>query len=209
VRLFIALDIDDAIRKRIELFLEGVRGFAPEARWVRPESLHITLKFIGEKPPEAVDSLKEALGGIRVPPFAVAPRGFGFFPTPKSPRVFWVGIQAGPELQWLAAGVDEITARSGVPKEEHAFSPHLTLARKSGGSGTPRSQRGDGPNRVFQRLQERLAAMPTPEFGTMTAHEFFLYRSQLSRNGSRYTKLQRFALGEKDVTVGADEPHNP
>ena len=49
MRIFIALDIDDAIRKRIELFMDGVRGFAPEARWVRPESLHVTLKFIGNK----------------------------------------------------------------------------------------------------------------------------------------------------------------
>ena len=209
VRLFLALDIDEGIRERVRLFLEGVRGFAPDARWVRPESLHITLKFIGEKPPEAVDSLKEALGGIHDPPFGVALRGFGFFPTSKSPRVFWARIQAGPELQKLAAGVDDITGRLGVLKEEHAFSPHLTLARKGSGSGAPDRQKGDGPNKVFQRLQEKLAAMPTPEFGTMTAREFFLYQSQLSRNGARYTKLQRFALGEKNVPVGADDPHKP
>ena len=52
MRIFIALDIDDSIRERIKRFMEGVRGFDPEARWVRPESLHITLKFIGEKPPQ-------------------------------------------------------------------------------------------------------------------------------------------------------------
>ena len=50
MRLFVALDIDDSIRGRIARFLDGVRGFAPDARWVRPESLHVTLKFIGEKP---------------------------------------------------------------------------------------------------------------------------------------------------------------
>ena len=49
MRIFVALDIDDAIRARLEQFLDGVRGFAPEARWVRPESMHVTLKFIGEK----------------------------------------------------------------------------------------------------------------------------------------------------------------
>jgi 2'-5' RNA ligase len=90
--------------------------------------------------------------------------------------------------------VDEVTAQLGIPKENRAFSPHLTLARKSGGSGSPRKQKDDRPNRAFQRLQEKLATMPSPEFGTMTAREFFLYQSQLSRNGSRYTKLHSFKL---------------
>jgi RNA 2',3'-cyclic 3'-phosphodiesterase len=208
VRLFIALGIDDAIRERIGRFVDGVHGFAPEARWVKLESVHVTLKFIGEKPPEFVANLKEALSAIRVPPIAIAFGGFGFFPTPKSPRVFWAGIQAGADLQKLAAAVDEATNRLGVPREEHPFSPHLTLARKSGASGAPRKQKGDAPNKAFQRLQEKLAAIPTPEFGTMTAREFFLYQSQLSRNGSRYTKLERFALGE-DAPAYARTPHNP
>ena len=194
VRLFIALDIDDAIRERMAGFMDGLRGFAPDARWVRAESLHVTLKFIGEKPADFVTRVTEALGGIRMPPFEIAFRGYGFFPTAKSARVFWAGLQAGPELQKLAEAVDAVTASLGVEKEEHAFSPHLTLARRSGGSGTPRRQKGDGPNRVFQKLQEKLGAMPEPEFGTMTAREFFLYQSQLSPKGSRYTKLHSIPL---------------
>ncbi len=118
----------------------------------------------------------------------------GFFPTAKSPRVFWIGIQAPPELQRLAAAIDDATASFDISKEDRAFSPHLTLARKSGGSGSPRKQKDDRPNRVFQRLQEKLATMPAPEFGTMTAREYFLYQSQLSRNGSRYSKLHSFRL---------------
>ncbi|MGC2196482.1 MAG: RNA 2',3'-cyclic phosphodiesterase [Terriglobales bacterium] len=209
MRLFIALDIDDAIRERIGRFVEGVRGFAPEARWVRLESVHVTLKFIGEKPPEFVTSLHEALSAIRVPPFAIVFRNFGFFPTARSPRVFWAGIQAGPDLQKLAATVDAATAGLGVPQEEHPFSAHLTLARKSGSSGAPRRQKGDGPNQAFQRLQEKLAAMPPLEFGTMTAREFFLYQSQLSRNGSRYTRLQSFPFQGDTAAPGSDAPHNP
>lgn len=196
MRLFIALDIDDAIRERIGRFLEGVSGFAPEARWVKLESVHVTLKFIGEKPAELVATLQRELGTLQLSPFTVSFGGFGFFPTPNSARVFWLGIQAPPELQKLAAAIDGVTARLGIPKEERAFSPHLTLARKSGASGAPHRSKGDAPSKVFQRLQEKLAAMLAPEFGTMTAREFFLYQSQLSRSGSRYTKLERFALGE-------------
>ena len=194
MRLFIALDIDDAIRQRIARFLDGVRDFAPDARWVREESLHVTLKFIGEKPADMVPRFEHALAELQRPSFEVSFRGYGFFPTPKSARVFWVGIQAGPELSTLAGTIDEIAATLEVPRETHAFSPHLTLARKGGGSGAPAKRKGDGPNKVFQRLQEKLVAMPTPEFGTMTAREFFLYQSELSRGGSRYTKLHRFAL---------------
>jgi 2'-5' RNA ligase len=198
MRIFIALDIDDAVRARLQRFLDGVEGLAPDARWVRPESMHVTLKFIGEKSVAAVEQIKCALANIRVAAFAISFRGYGFFPSSKAPRVFWVGIEAAPELALLAKAVDEALGALGVPQEEHAFSPHLTLARRGGSqahrSGAPGPQRGDGPNPVFRRLQGKLAARPAPEFGTMTAREFFLYQSQLMRGGSRYTKIARFGL---------------
>jgi len=194
MRLFIALDIDEAIRERIARFMDGVRGFAENARWVQPESLHLTLKFIGEQPEPAVEQIKQALGTIRASAAEIQFRGYGFFPTPKSARVFWVGMESGPQLAALAKAIDDQTASLGIPKEERAFSPHLTLARGGGGSGSPRWRKGDGPNRTFQHLQEKLSALPAPEFGTMTAREFFLYQSQLSPKGSKYTKLSRFEL---------------
>ena len=82
MRVFVALDIDDAIRARLELFLDGVRGFAPEARWVRPESMHVTLKFIGEKPSDSVEEIKQALSGDpgwRIRDFISRLRIFSYF----------------------------------------------------------------------------------------------------------------------------------
>src|SRR5580704_4654467 len=190
MRLFIALDIEDGIRQRIQRFVEGVSGFAPEARWVRPESMHVTLKFIGEKPAEAAEEIKRAVAAVRSQAFEINFRGYGFFPTSKSARVFWVGIESGPQLASLAAAVDEATAALGIPKEEHAYSPHLTLARGGARSGAPSRQNDDRPNRSFQKLQEKLTAMPAPKFGTMTAREFFLYQSQPMRGGARYTKIE-------------------
>ncbi len=194
MRIFIALDIEDAIRDRISRFMDGLREFAPDARWVRPESLHVTLKFIGEKSAEAVEQIKEALAAVKGQPVEMGFRGHGFFPTAKSARVFWVGIESGPALASLANAVDDVTAGLGIPKEERAFNAHLTLARGGGGSGSPRRQNGGRPSKNFQRLQEKLSALSASDFGTMTAHEFFLYQSQLSRGGSRYTKIARFAL---------------
>src|SRR5580698_8550005 len=94
MRLFVALDIADNIRSRIDRFLDGVRGFAPEARWMRPESLHVTLKFIGETPEENVEGIKQALETIEADHFDLNLRGYGFFPSPRAPRVFWIGIHA-------------------------------------------------------------------------------------------------------------------
>ena len=194
MRIFIALDIDEAIHERIERFLAGVQGFAPDVRWVKPESLHVTLKFIGEKSPAAVEEVKRSLSGVCGTRVEIRFRGYGFFPTAKSARVFWVGIEAGPELGQLATTVDQAMASLGVPEEERPFSPHLTLGR-GGRSGTPQRQEDDGPSQKFRRLQEKLSALPAPEFGTMTAREFYLYQSKLSPAGSKYTKLERFALG--------------
>lgn len=194
MRLFLALDIDDAIRELIARFVEGVSGFAPEARWVRPESLHVTLKFIGEQPEDMVEKLAQTMRSISRGVGEIAFRGYGFFPATTSARVFWIGIAAGQELSALAAAIDTQTAALGVPKEDRAFSPHLTLARAPGGSGSPRRLRSDQRNAMFHRLQEKLGALPTPEFGTMMPREFYLYRSQLSPKGSKYTKLASFAL---------------
>ena len=195
MRIFVGLDLDPAIRQRIQRFVEGVSPFAPEARWVRPESLHITLKFIGEQKAEQVEAIKQVLNKVETPQFEIALRSWGFFPTVKAPRVFWIGLDGPPALVGLAAAIDAATASLGIAAEERAFSPHLTLARSGqGASGAPGLRKGDGPNPVFQMLQKRLAQMAEVEFGTMAAREFFLYQSQLGAYGSNYSKLGKFEL---------------
>jgi 2'-5' RNA ligase len=196
MRIFIGIDLDSEVRARIERFIEGVQAFAPDARWMRPESLHITLKFIGEQTPEQVEAITQRLRQLESSAFEIRSAGFGFFPTAKAPRVFWIGIQAGPELTKLAESIDMAVAELGIPREDRPYSPHLTLARGGAGrkSGSPKRQKDDGPNTIFATLEKRLAAMGKLDFGTMTAHEFILYQSQLSPGGSKYTKLHRFPL---------------
>jgi 2'-5' RNA ligase len=194
MRIFIGIDLDEEIREKIARFLDGVRGFAPDAHWVRPESLHITLKFIGEQKPEQVEAISERLRQVEGSAAEIRLGGHGFFPTAKSPRVFWIGIQAGPELGQLATNIDAGVAELGIPREDRPFSPHLTLARGGSGSGSPKRRKSDRPNSTFAVLEKRLAAMGDPDFGTMTAREFIVYQSQLSPKGSKYTKLQHFPL---------------
>jgi 2'-5' RNA ligase len=194
MRIFVGIDLESGIRDSIARFLDGVRGFAPDVRWVRPESLHLTLKFIGEQKPDCVEAIQQRLRGVEGAAVEIRFAGYGFFPTAKAPRVFWIGIQAGPELPELAATIDAAVAELGIAREDRPLSPHLTLARSGSGSGSPRWRKGDGPSLTFAVLEKRLAAMSELDFGTMTAREFYLYQSQLSPGGSKYTKLERFPL---------------
>lgn len=186
MRIFIALDIPAEIRQRMAEYMDHVRGYAPQARWARVEGLHVTLKFVGEVKDDKLQRIREALKTIKRDPFDVAFGQAGFFPAAKSLRVFWIGVEGGEALSQLAANVEGELEKLGVEKEDRAFNPHLTLARAGSGRGATHN---------LQQIASLIAAEPAPQFGTMTAREFFLFRSELGRGGSKYTKLEKYALG--------------
>jgi 2'-5' RNA ligase len=105
--------------------------------------------------------------------------GVGFFPNPNAARVFWAGVDGGESLPHVASSIDSALEKLGFPRETKPYHPHLTLARTS--------------SRPLRELRQLLDD-PPPQFGTMTAREFFLYQSQPQKGGSKYTKLERFAL---------------
>ncbi len=181
MRVFIGLDLPEDIRTRIGEYMQRVRMLAPDARWVRTESLHVTLKFVGEAAENRMEAIQEALRQVRAPSFEVEFRNVGFFPNPRSARVFWIGIHASNALPQLAATIDERLEKLGVAREEKVYKPHLTLARAPSGKAT---------DRCLQRLDPEESL----QFGTMTAREFFLYKSELLRGGARYTKLRGVPL---------------
>ncbi len=197
MRIFVGIDLDPAVRVRISRFVEGVKGFAPDAHWMHPESLHITMKFIGEQTPGKVDAVAERLRQLDESVFEIRCSGYGFFPSALAPRVFWIGIHGGSQLNALAETIDTRMAELGVPPEDRPYTPHLTLARAGGRSGSPRRKAGDRSNAKFAEIEKRLSAIAELDFGTMMAHEFILYQSQLSAVGSKYTKLERFPLKER------------
>ena len=198
MRLFVAFDLDPEVRQQIQDFVSRVREFAPKVRWVTADSLHVTLKFIGERPESMIKQIEDSLNTIHCVQFQIEFARTGFFPNAKSARVFWIGIHADDSLPHLAEVIDDHLSVLDIAKEARTFSPHLTLARASGGSGAPGWRRGDRPNRQFAELQKFLDNHPAPDFGTMAAREFFLYRSQLSPTGSQYTKIARFELGSSE-----------
>jgi len=192
MRLFLALDIDPEIRRRITAFRDQMRSLAPDVRWVGPETFHITLQFLGET--GKLDEIRRALEPIKAAPVPLAFRGAGFFPNPKSLRVFWVGIESDENLQLLADAIGGALKPLGFEREHGPYKPHLTLART--GSGRPRPVRSEQATPGLLAVRVKVEAMPPLEFGTMTAREFCLYESKLSPKGSQYTKLSRYPLEE-------------
>jgi RNA 2',3'-cyclic 3'-phosphodiesterase len=180
VRLFVALDFPDAIRDAIRELMIRLKPLAKEARWVRVEGMHVTVKFIGYVERERCEPVASALAAVRSDaPVEMRFRGVGFFPTEKRPRVFWCGIDASPHLTELAANIERALLALGIPSEKRAFHPHLTLARLDA------SQRFD----KLVRASQELCSL---DLGWTRETQFHLFESVLERSGAKYTKLQSF-----------------
>lgn len=206
MRIFIGIDLDAKVRSRIERFVDSIRHFAPDVRWTNTESWHITLKFIGEQSAEEVDAIAKRLREIESAAFQIRIAGFGFFPTAKAARVFWIGVQASAELSTLAETIDLATAELGIAREERSYSPHLTLARAGGKSDSPQLEKGDTVNTKFAALHMRIEEISKQDsealnFGSTTAREFILYQSQISPRGSIYRRMQRFTLRGTELII--------
>lgn len=182
MRLFTAIDLPPAIVESLERLIRTLR---PTARihWSRADNLHITTKFIGEWPEQRLDEVGKALAGLPPrDPLRIEVRGLGWFPNPRSPRVFWAGVEAPAALAGLARDTEAALEPLGIAREERAYSPHLTLARIK----TPVP---------LDPLRQALDRLGPGGFGAFTADSFFLYRSELRPGGSIYTKLASYGLG--------------
>lgn len=182
MRLFVAIDVGDVVRAEAARVIQAISSkieavqTPPKIIWVKPNALHVTLRFIGEVADEAVPALCERLAPpIAMAPFAVEWRGLGVFPTARQPRALWLGVVAGAAA--LGALEAEVTRRlvGTVEPESRPLLPHLTLGRvKMAGAGM------DWP-KILQAHDVRGARTPVDRVT--------LYRSQLSQRGPNYTGL--------------------
>jgi 2'-5' RNA ligase len=190
LRAFIAVPLTSAVRDelvRIQQSFSHARDRSV-VRWVRPEGIHLTLKFLGDVPAEAVPKIEAALGAVsrNAPAFDIRIGGTGCFPNPRRPRVIWVGVdEPSGRLLRLQRAVEEGLYVVGFPPERRRFTPHLTLGRIN--------------RRATQRDRARVGEYASSDacgedVGTMPVDHFALIRSFLKPTGAEYTTLATFRL---------------
>ena len=182
IRAFVCTSLSNDGMEEIVRFIGGLKKFSG-FKWVAKDTLHITLKFLGETKSDQItrlDTHLSRIGGFS--PFGVTMSGVGAFPDLSSPRVLWMGVGEGKgQLIKLAASVDRAALASGFEEERRTFHPHLTLARARTGS----------PPHMPAELAEMLKSCPMPSW---TCNGLTLMRSRLSPGGPTYTPIARFSL---------------
>ena len=184
-RLFIAIDLSPDVRRWLEKARSVLEPGMPAGavRWVDPQGIHITLKFLGEVAVNRIDGVRAAMGQAvsGVSPFLLTVEGLGCFPNTARPRVVWAGVRAEPKLIGIQKRLEDILSATGFPRERRAFSPHLTLGRVKDGANENQLQR------IGAAVES--ARMETP--AGMEAGGLCLFRSILRPSGAEYSVLYR------------------
>jgi RNA 2',3'-cyclic 3'-phosphodiesterase len=184
IRTFICIEVPESIKERIGTLQQTVGGHDAKISWVKPSNIHLTLKFLGDVTPTQIPSVSSAVErAARLSrTFEIEVGGAGCFPSPKRPRVFWVGLTAVPDgLARLHALIEQELAGEGFPRDARKFSPHLTIGRVR----SPKNA---------ARVAEDLIAIgfESEKFHTT---EVIVMRSDLNPSGSIYTPVSTCRLG--------------
>ncbi len=183
VRAFIAVDLADEVLARLAQVIDRLRREIGEqtVRWVPPENIHLTLKFLGDVSvknlPLVQDALRQEVAGRRA--FALSAGGLGAFPKLSRPRVLWVGVEAPDELFSLQRNIEMHMERLGYAREGRPFAAHLTLGRVARSAGAA------DVRRVAQAVQEHKLGF----VGVSQVEAVHLFRSDLRPGGAVYTRL--------------------
>ncbi len=189
MRLFIALNLPAELRSRIATdVLAPLRARLPGVRWVREETLHVTLLFLGERGETEAHEARAVVREVAAKhkPFEVSLGGLGVFPNPARPRVVWLGLEGQSPVQKLHRALMGEHARLGVPLENRTYRPHITLGRVP-----PPSEAG-----ARKALGPALAAVRFETLVTFGSVE--LMKSELTPRGPYYTVLLAAPLGRHE-----------
>ncbi len=193
IRAFIAIELPPQVQNKlssvIERLQDQLRGIS--IRWVKPHSIHLTLKFLGEISLTNLEAIKAIMlkEASEVTPFEFSIGELGAFPNTKRPRVLWLHVAAPPELLALQRGIEMQTARLGYESEDRPFSPHITLGRVN------KQVSPEDLNRISTLLQKtHIGLIEVVAVNTIT-----LFRSDLHPDGSIYTPLATASLKNSDL----------
>jgi 2'-5' RNA ligase len=181
IRVFLAVELSSNIQEKLFALEQQLKGILPSINWVRPESIHLTLKFLGYVEPSVVSQLLSALEpiGEKHEPFSVDVQGLGVFPQVKHPRIFWVGLTGNTQaLQDLEFEIEAVLEPLGFPPEEKTYHPHLTLARIKRENA-----------KIGSALIQTRALESDQHLGTLNVDGLTLFQSDLDSSGAKYTSL--------------------
>ncbi len=184
VRSFIAIEIPPSLRNLLENLQRDLKKADGDVRWVRPEGIHLTLKFLGSIEKGEVEKISRTLESIATAwrPFELNFHGLGCFPRFRSPRVIWVGLNQGVgSITSLQHAIEESLAKEGFAREDRSFTPHLTIGRV-------RSQKGKEPLLRAIEMKKDVA------LGGFWTREITFFRSELHPKGAIYTKMGIFPM---------------
>ena len=175
-RLFTAIDFPDHIREQISSLFFGL----PSAKWVKPEQIHLTLRFIGEVDGHVFRCIADELETVKAEPFSLTLKGVGHFPPKKKPRVLWIGIEHNEKLVALRNKVESALVRAGLEPEKRKFSPHITIARFK------------TPN--VEKISRFIAGNNLFATESFEVNEFHLYSSTLTSDGALHIRESTYPL---------------
>jgi 2'-5' RNA ligase len=189
IRAFIAVPLPSTLLDALANLQRRLKRQVPDrsVRWVRPEGIHLTLKFLGDTPVDKLPEIKQALAAVarHAPSCVFTVGGLGCFPNPRRPRVVWVGVQEpSGRLAAVQDAIEEVMAPLGYEPEGRGFTPHLTLGRIG-----RRASRDDAA-----RVGEVVASTDVGELAEVAAAQVDLIRSVLKPSGAEYTTLAEFPL---------------
>lgn len=185
LRIFIAVDLSPTLRQQLDQLIRDLKarlGHLP-LRWVPPENIHLTLKFLGEVSRKNLRFIENALQAeaLIFPPFDFSAGMLGAFPDEHNPRVLWVGVEGPKVLYDLQESLERSLARLGYPLDNHPFRPHLTLARVA---RTARPEEVRELSLLLRKEKEKVGYL-----GSSHVDAVHIYRSILRPSGAVYYKL--------------------
>ncbi|MBT7191659.1 MAG: RNA 2',3'-cyclic phosphodiesterase [Anaerolineae bacterium] len=191
IRTFIAIPLPSPLQKRIWRETAPLRDSIERGiiRWVPPENIHLTLKFLGNTPEENSDTLKKIITReiLKYPAFEISLRKIGAYPNISRPNVIWLGIEESSKLFSLQKSVEKVASQIGSLPEKRRFSAHLTLGRVSRKGYNKQSR---------AKIRIMLEKTPGYDFGKVRVKSIHLFESQLKESGAEYRSLFEAKLGE-------------